>query len=73
MTVCVEPINCRSFDDIVRELVAPGVGVTADKKAEFGVTDTALVRKVPQFWPLKIFVTPSFMVKAFITASLCPI
>ena len=55
------------------ELVAPGVGVTADKKAEFGVTDTALVRKLPQFWPSKTPVTPSFMVKAFVTASLSPI
>ncbi len=73
MTVCVVPINCRSFDDIVRELVAPSVGVTADKKAGLGVTDTALVRKVPQFWPLKTPVTPSVMVKAFVTASLSPI
>lgn len=67
------PINCRSFDDIVRELVAPSVGVTADKKAGLGVTDTALVRKVPQVWLPKTPVTPSVMVKAFVTASLSPI
>ncbi len=60
-------MNWVSFEAIVivTELVLSVVSVTAVKKAALGVSDIALMRKVPQSWPAKTPVTPSVIVKAF--------